>query len=240
MAKTWISYGAALLLVQAVVACSPEDAAPTVPQSAESTPRDVASASRDGPLIVAFGDSLFAGYGLAQDEGLAPVLDRALAKNGVEAEVVNAGVSGDTSAAGLQRLAFTLDGQPRRPDLVIVGLGGNDMLRGISPEQTRQNLDSILAELKRRDIPAMLSGMVAAPNMGPDYANAFNAIYGDLANKYGIPLYPFTLDGVIGNGDLMLGDGLHPNARGVGVIAERLAPVVKSELDQGAASSATP
>ena len=240
MAKTWISYGAALLLVQAIVACSPEDAAPTAPQSAESTPRDVASASRGGPLIVVFGDSLFAGYGLAQDEGLAPVLDRALAKNGIEAEVVNAGVSGDTSAAGLQRLAFTLDGQPRRPDLVIVGLGGNDMLRGISPEQTRQNLDSILAELKRRDVPAMLSGMVAAPNMGPDYANAFNAIYGDLAKKYGIPLYPFTLDGVIGNGDLMLGDGLHPNARGVSVIAERLAPVVKSELDQGAASSATP
>ena len=185
-------------------------------------------------MIVAFGDSLFAGYSLAQHEGLAPALDRALAKNGVEAEVVNAGVSGDTSAAGLQRLAFTLDGQARKPDLVIVGLGGNDMLRGISPEQTRQNLDSILAELKRRGIPAMLSGMVAAPNMGPDYANEFNAIYRDLAENHDVPLYPFTLDGVIGKAELMLGDGIHPNARGVAIIAERLAPVVKGRLDKDA------
>ena len=187
-------------------------------------------------MIVAFGDSLFAGYGLAQGEGLAPALDRALAKNGVEAEVVNAGVSGDTSAAGLQRLVFTLDGQSRKPDLVIVGLGGNDMLRGISPEQTRQNLDSILAELKRRGIPAMLSGMVAAPNMGPDYANEFNAIYGDLAKKYDVPLYPFTLEGVIGNSGLMLGDGIHPNARGVEIISERLAQTVETALKANGAS----
>lgn len=187
-------------------------------------------------MIVAFGDSLFAGYGLAQGEGLAPALDRALEQGGVEAEVVNAGVSGDTSAAGLQRLAFALDGQSRKPDLVIVGLGGNDMLRGIPPEQTRQNLDSILAELRRRDIPAMLSGMVAAPNMGPDYANVFNAIYGDLAKKYAVPLYPFTLQGVVGDKNLMLGDGLHPNARGVTVIAERLVPIVKSELGRKSAS----
>jgi acyl-CoA thioesterase I len=187
-------------------------------------------------LIVAFGDSLFAGYGLAQPEGLAPALDRALAKNGVAADVVNAGVSGDTSAAGLQRLAFTLDGQSRKPDLVIVGLGGNDMLRGISPEQTRRNLDSILAELKRRGIPAMLSGMVAAPNMGPDYANEFNAIYGDLAKKYDVPLYPFTLEGVIGNSGLMLGDGIHPNARGVEIISERLAQTVETALKANGAS----
>ena len=188
-------------------------------------------------MIVAFGDSLFAGYGLAQNEGLAPALDRALAGAGVSAEVVNAGVSGDTSAAGLQRLAFTLDGQTRKPDLVIVGLGGNDMLRGISPEQTRQNLDSILAELKRRDIPAMLSGMVAAPNMGPDYAGEFNAIYRDLADEYGVPLYPFTLEGVVGNKDLMLGDDIHPNARGVGVIADRLAPKIARILAEQTAKS---
>lgn len=187
-------------------------------------------------MIVAFGDSLFAGYGLAQNEGLAPALDRALATSGLSAEVVNAGVSGDTSAAGLQRLAFALDGQPRKPDLVIVGLGGNDMLRGISPEQTRENLDSILSELQRRGIPAMLSGMVAAPNMGPDFAASFNAIYPDLAKKYGVPLYPFTLDGVIGQSDLMLADGIHPNARGVAAVADRLAPRVESALKENAAS----
>ena len=230
MAKTWVSYGATLLLVQALVGCSQEEQTAPAPQNIDSAPIAAASAKESGPLIVAFGDSLFAGYSLAQDEGLAPALDQALAKKGVEAEVVNAGVSGDTSAAGLQRLAFTLDGQSRKPDLVIVGLGGNDMLRGISPEQTRQNLDSILAELKRRGIPAMLSGMVAAPNMGPDYANKFNAIYSDLAKKYDVPLYPFTLEGVIGRGDLMLGDGIHPNARGVMIISERLAPTVETAL----------
>lgn len=226
-----------LLLVQALLGCSPDDSATVAPRNIQSAPSAAAPADESGPLIVAFGDSLFAGYGLAQNEGLASALDRALAKNGIKAEVVNAGVSGDTSAAGLQRLAFTLDGQPRKPGLVIVGLGGNDMLRGISPDQTRQNLDSILAELKRRDIPAMLSGMLAAPNMGPDYAASFNAIYPDLAKKYGVPLYPFTLDGVIGQSDLMLGDGIHPNARGVAAVADRLAPTVGQILAEQPAKS---
>ena len=226
-----------MLLVQALVGCSPDDPAPVAPEKAVAPSNSAAPGTESGPLIVAFGDSLFAGYGLAQNEGLAPALDRALAGAGVSAEVVNAGVSGDTSAAGLQRLAFTLDGQTRKPDLVIVGLGGNDMLRGISPEQTRQNLDSILAELKRRDIPAMLSGMVAAPNMGPDYAGEFNAIYRDLADEYGVPLYPFTLEGVVGNKDLMLGDDIHPNARGVGVIADRLAPKIARILAEQTAKS---
>ncbi|QIK95779.1 arylesterase [Sphingomonas sp. HDW15A] len=235
MAKTWTSYGGLLLLVQALVSCSRDEPPPPAPQNAVAPPPIASPAKEAGPLIVAFGDSLFAGYGLAQNEGLAPALDRALAKAGVEAEVVNAGVSGDTSAAGLQRLAFTLDGQPRKPDLVIVGLGGNDMLRGISPEQTRQNLDAILAELKRRNIPAMLSGIIAAPNMGPDYANAFNVIYRDLAEKYDVSLYPFTLEGVVGNKDLMLGDDIHPNARGVEIVAGRMAPVVKSALDSAGA-----
>nr|WP_118858461.1 arylesterase [Sphingomonas mesophila] len=193
-------------------------------------PAAAAEAEAHGPLVVAFGDSLFAGYGLAQNEGLAPALDRALEQAGVAAEVVNAGVSGDTSAAGLQRLAFTLDGQAREPALVIVGLGGNDMLRGVAPSQTRANLDAMLAALKRRGVPAMLSGMVAAPNMGADYAREFNAIYPELAKKYDVPLYAFTLDGVIGQPGLMLGDGVHPSARGVAVMAGRMAPVVKDAL----------
>jgi acyl-CoA thioesterase-1 len=139
-------------------------------------------------------------------------------------------VSGDTTAAGLARLAFTLDGLPRKPDLILVGLGGNDMLRGLSPAETRSNLDAILAELKKRDMPVLLTGMLASPNMGPDYATAFNAIFPDLARKYGATLYPFMLDGVIGDRALQLPDGIHPNDKGVTVIVGKLAPVVARAL----------
>lgn len=230
MKNAWVAYGAVLLLVQSLGGCGGESGTlaegerRTVERPAAAEPR------ADAPLVVAFGDSLFAGYRLGTNEGLAPALDAALQRAGVQAEVVNAGVSGDTSAAGLQRLAFTLDGQPKRPALVIVGLGGNDMLRGVAPSETRANLDAILAELQRRGIPAMLSGMVAAPNMGADYGREFNAIYPALAKKYDVPLYPFVLDGVIGQPGLMLGDGVHPSAKGVAVMAERMAPVVKQAL----------
>lgn len=177
-----------------------------------------------------FGDSLFAGYNLPQDKGFAPALQRALAQRGVKASVFNAGVSGDTSGAGLQRLAFTLDGQARKPDLVIVGLGANDMLRGLDPAETRRNLDAILAELKKRQIPAMLTGMVAAPNMGADFARRFNAIYPDLARQYEVPLYPFFLDGVITDRSLLLADGIHPNEAGVEKITAAVAPQVAARL----------
>ena len=225
MNKRAVTYGGALLLVQSLGGCSgespPSAKRDTAPSPVAEAPKDVA----DEKLVIAFGDSLFAGYQLAQQEGLAPALERALERKGVAAKVVNAGVSGDTSAAGLQRLAFTLDGQPRKPALVIVGLGGNDMLRGLAPNETRANLDSILAELKRRGIPAMLSGMVAAPNLGADYAREFNAIYPDLAKKYDVPLYPFTLSGVVGGRETMLRDGIHPSAKGVDIMAERMTPV---------------
>ena len=180
----------------------------------------------DAKLIVAFGDSLYAGYQLGANEGFAPALEQQLRKARVEARVINAGVSGDTSAAGLQRLAFTLDGLPRNPDLVLVGLGGNDMLRGLAPAATRSNLDAILADLKRRHVPAMLTGMLASPNMGKDYAAEFNRIYPDLARKYGIPLYPFFLDGVIGRQKFILQDGIHPNAKGVSIIVQNVSASV--------------
>jgi acyl-CoA thioesterase-1 len=183
-----------------------------------------------GPVVVAFGDSLFAGYGLEPSQGFAPALERALATRGVQARVVNAGVSGDTTAAGLARLGFTLDGLPRKPDLVIVGLGANDMLRGLSPAQTRANLEAILAELKRRGIPAALTTMMAAPNLGEDYARAFNPIYADLARSTGARLYPFFLDGVAGQPEKLLPDGMHPNARGIEEIATRLSPDVAGDL----------
>ena len=190
----------------------------------------MAATAADEKLIVAFGDSLYAGYKLGPNEGFAPQLEAALDEDDVPSRVINAGVSGDTSAAGRQRLAFTLDGLERKPDLVLVGLGGNDMLRGIDPAQTRANIDAILAELKRRDIPAMLTGMLAAPNLGPDYREGFEAIYPDLARKYDVPLYPFILDGVLGRSNMMLGDGLHPSAEGVRAIADRIAPEIGAAL----------
>ena len=137
---------------------------------------------------------------------------------GVPARFANAGVSGDTTAAGLQRLTFTLDNQPVRPALVMVGLGGNDMLRGLSPDQTRANIDAICAELKKRGIPFMLTGLLAAPNLGADYGTQFNEIYPELAKKYQVPLVPFLLEPVIGKRELMLADNIHPNAAGVDAI----------------------
>lgn len=217
-----------------LAACSPaapEGGPANEARNVVSTPATPAPTG-DERLVVAFGDSLFAGYGLEQDEGLVPALERALRADGVNARVVSAAVSGDTSAAGLQRLAFALDGLPRKPDLVVVGLGGNDMLRGLPPEQTRANLVAILDVLKERGIPAMLSGMRGSPNMGAEYIAAFDPIYTDLAAEYEVPLYPFTLDGVIGKRDLMLPDGIHPNPEGVAVMARGIAPVVAKALAQ--------
>ena len=129
----------------------------------------------------------------------------------------------------MQRLAFTLDNQPVKPTLVLVGLGGNDMLRGLPPAQTRANLDAILAELKKRRLPAMLTGMLAAPNMGADYTRAFNPIWPALAKKYDVPLVPFFLQPVIGNKALLLSDNIHPNAQGIDrIVAATQADVAKA------------
>lgn len=215
-----------------MLGCSSEPAARNQARQEDQAaePIEARAPQRDTKLVVAFGDSLYAGYNLGSGEGFAPTLERALGESGMKAQVVDAGVSGDTSGAGLARLAFALDGQPRKPDLVIVGLGGNDMLRGLSPDETRANLDKILAELKARGIPAMLTGMVAAPNLGRDYAASFNAIYPDLARKYDVPLYAFFLEGVIGQRQLMLADGIHPNAEGISKVVGGVAPMVAQAL----------
>lgn len=222
-----------MLLVQLIIGCSPsapEENSARV-EANVAVLAETSAVAEDKKLVVAFGDSLFAGYNLDQDQGFAPALERSLSAQGLAVQVLNAGVSGDTSAAGLQRLAFTLDGLDRKPDLVIVGLGANDMLRGLSPRATRANLEAILTELKKRDIPAMLTGMVAAPNMGTDYAVAFNPIYPELAEKFGVPLYPFFLEGVIGNRALLLPDGMHPNDRGVNAIVGRVSPMIAAGLE---------
>jgi acyl-CoA thioesterase-1 len=173
--------------------------------------------------IVAFGDSLTAGYGLADKDGFVPRLQAALAKNGIAADVANAGVSGNTASDGLARLDWSV---PQGTDAVIVELGANDMLRGIEPEVTRAALDSILQRLTARHIAVLLCGMRAAPNMGTDYGRDFERIYPELAAKYDPLLYPFFLDGVAADLNLTQQDGLHPNPSGVGIIVQRILPKV--------------
>jgi acyl-CoA thioesterase-1 len=181
-------------------------------------------------LVLAFGDSLTAGYGLGPTQSFPVRLEAALRRGGIAATVHNAGVSGDTSAAGQARLGWVLRGLGRKPDLAIVELGANDMLRGLKPAETRANLDAILAELKRRQIPTIVAGMRAAPNLGRGYATAFEGIFPALAGKYGARLYPFFLDGVAANRSLLLADGMHPTARGVDIITTRILPTVRTAL----------
>jgi len=180
-------------------------------------------------LIIAFGDSLTAGLGLAQNEAFPARLEAALAARGIAARVENAGVSGDTTAGGRARLGWILG--ERTPDLVILELGANDALRGLPPEAARDNLAAMLALLKRRRIPVLLAGMLAPPNLGTGYGAAFNCLYPALAQKYAVPLYPFFLDGVAGKPALNQADGLHPTAAGVTVIVKRIMPWVLGALN---------
>jgi acyl-CoA thioesterase-1 len=182
-------------------------------------------AAETGPIrILALGDSLVAGYGLPAEQGFVPQLQAALKKIGIEAKVLQGGVSGDTSAGGRARLAWALKA---KPDVAIVELGGNDGLRGLEPRQTRANLDAILRQLKAAKVPVLLAGMLAPPNLGKEYGNEFNAVFPALAKKHGVMLYPFFLDGVAAKPSLNQPDGIHPNAQGVKIIAARIAPYVK-------------
>lgn len=176
--------------------------------------------------ILALGDSLTAGYGLPRDLGFVPQLEAYLRRHGVRARVTNGGVSGDTAAQGQQRLAWTLDGMAQPPRIAIVALGANDMLRGLPPRETRAALDAILAELRRRDIDVIVAGMVAAPNLGPDYARVYNPMFADLARTHGATLHPFFLEGVAGQRALNQGDGIHPNFQGVKIMVQGIAPRV--------------
>jgi acyl-CoA thioesterase I len=174
--------------------------------------------------IVAFGDSLTAGLGLPVSESFVPRLQTALAAKGYAAEIADAGVSGNTAADGLARLDWSI---PDGTEAVILELGANDMLRVLNPQVTRQALMTILRRLSERHIRVLLCGMRAAPNLGSDYAKSFEGIYPELAAAYGVPLYPFFLDGVAADPKLMQGDGVHPNAAGVNVIVARILPKVE-------------
>lgn len=185
--------------------------------------------------VLAIGDSLTAGYGLAPRQAFPNQLQKVLRKKGVSVNVKNAGVSGDTTSGGLSRLAWLIGSAETRPDLVIVEFGANDALRGIDPSITRANLDSMLAYLTAQKLKVLLVGMMAPPNMGRDYAEDFNAIYPALAKKYRVAYDPFFLEGVAAKPELNQKDGMHPNARGVGIIAGRLAPKVELLLKSRAA-----
>lgn len=181
---------------------------------------------RAGVQVVALGDSLVHGYGLPPEDGFVPQLSRWLAARGADAAVVNAGVSGDTSAGGLERFAWLVAGAPGGADALIVVLGGNDLLRGIEPAATRANLDALLDKADKAGLPVLLSGMRAPGNYGARYKAAFDAIYPDLAEKHGALLDPYFLEGVTGDRSLWQSDGLHPNAEGVARIVERIGPRV--------------
>lgn len=179
-------------------------------------------AQNQAPIkLLVFGDSLMAGYALPPAAAYPAQLEKALKAKGLNVTTINAGVSGDTTAAAASRLDWALADKPTH---VIVELGANDMLRGMAPEQARANLDAILTKLKQSNLPVLLMGMLAAPNLGADYGKRFNSIYPDLAAKHAVPLYPFFLEGVAGEAKLNLSDGIHPTQEGVAIVVERTLP----------------
>lgn len=177
------------------------------------------------PLRLAvLGDSLSAGYGLPLSSAFPARLEKALRRKGIEVDILNAGVSGDTASGGRDRVDWSI---PDNTDAVIVELGANDALRGVDPKVTRAALDEIVNRLTSRGMAVMLAGMYAPRNYGADYVAQFDAIYPDLAKAHGVALYPFFIDGVAGDSSLIQGDGLHPTAEGIDVIVERILPSVE-------------
>ena len=183
-----------------------------------------ANARAESPItLLAFGDSLTAGYGLQQDQAFPQVLARRLADMGWNVKVRNGGVSGDTSAGGRARVDWMLE---PKPDAVILELGANDALRGLPPEQLHANLAAILKGLQDRQIPVLLAGMMAPRNLGPDYVKTFDQVYPTLSREFDVPLYPFFLGPVLSRNGLTLADGLHPNPEGVRMVVEGILPDV--------------
>jgi len=187
------------------------------------------AADQPETVIVALGDSLTAGYGLPQSQSFPAQLQAALKAKGQNVRIVNAGVSGDTASAAAKRLDWAL---PDNAAAVIVELGGNDALRGIDPALTEANLDEILTRLSQRGLPVLVAGMLAPPNLGREFGDAFNAVFPAVAKRHKVPLYPFFLDGVAGKPALNLDDGMHPNAAGVAVIVKRITPYVLRVLGE--------
>ncbi|MGI9481123.1 MAG: arylesterase [Hyphomicrobiales bacterium] len=177
--------------------------------------------------LVVLGDSLSAGYQLPQEESFPAQLQAALKHRGFEVDVQNAGVSGDTASAALSRLDWAV---PEGTKLVIVELGANDALRGVLPKETKKALDELITRLKGKGARVILAGMLAPPNLGPEFGEAFNGIYPALAEKHGLAFYPFFLEGVVARPELNQADGMHPNGKGVGVIVAGILPLVEEVL----------
>ena len=186
-----------------------------------------AQASARTLKVVALGDSLTAGYGVAAGQAFPDQLQAALRAKGYDVEIANAGVSGDTADDGLARFDWSV---PQGTDALIVELGANDMLRGFKPAITRKALGAVLDKAKAMDLPVLLTGMRAAPNLGADYGRAYDAIFPDLAKSDGAILYPFFVEGVVANPRLNQADGLHPTAAGVAIIVQKILPSVEALL----------
>jgi len=179
--------------------------------------------------LLAFGDSLTAGYGLSEADGFTAQLAAALEKMGRRVQVINGGVSGDTTSGGLARLDWALADQPQ---VMLLELGGNDMLRGLPPQTTATNLEQMIGKAQQAGVTILLVGMRAAPNLGADYQSQFDAIYPSLAKQHDLLFYPFMLDGVAANPELLQGDGIHPNPKGVSIIISRMMPSILQALDK--------
>lgn len=221
-----------LLGAFALAACANEAPANVETDAAVSTETTDVDVQVSGPErhILAFGDSLFAGYNVPDGDSYPAKLQAALRGQGINAQVTNAGISGDTSAAGLQRLEFLLDSLSEKPDLFILELGGNDLLRGISPEQTRANLAAMLEEAQSRDIPVLIMGMRAPPNYGPEFQQQFDGLYASLAEEYDAELVPFWLESIYQDPSLFQSDRIHPTVEGIERLVEDTADDVMAAL----------
>ena len=222
--RTFIALGVLLLLA----GCRNESAPPSQPQERQERQEPQVPRSAAKPRIVFLGDSLTAGLGLPSDQSYPSLIGKKLKARGYDYEIVNAGVSGDTSAGGVRRLDWSLEGDVRA---LVVALGANDGLRGLPTDDMKRNLEAVLERAKARNIPVVLAGMEAPPNNGPDYTRAFRQVYLDLAKEYPVRFVPFLLLGVAGNASLNQGDGIHPNERGAEVVADlvwaELEPVLR-------------
>lgn len=224
MHRLWIS-----LVLFALTACgSPAPSSTPSPEPAEelapASPPAAAEEAGDVPRVVFLGDSLTAGYTLGEEQAFPHLVGELLADRGIEVDVVNAGVSGDTSAGGLRRLDWLLR---QEPDLLVVELGANDGLRGLDPEQTEENLRQIIARAREAGSRVLLLGMKIPPSYGPEYTEAFEGVFPKLAEELEVPLMPFLLDGVAADPELNLPDGIHPNAEGHELLAEALLPYLE-------------
>ncbi len=206
------------------------------PQASTATGRGDASATTSrtpvegrGPLVIFLGDSLTAGYGLSEEQAYPALIEARLEQTPQRIRVVNAGISGDTTAGGLARLDWLLRQQP---DILVVCLGANDGLRGVAPDSSEANLRSIIEQAQARDIQVLLAGMLIPPNYGPDYAELFAAIFPTLAREFDVPLIPFLLEGVAARPELNLPDGIHPTAEGQRIVADTVLPLLVPLVDR--------